>query len=86
MIHVSVKLFAAARESVGAGETTVSLPDGATVGDVRSALREKHPQIEPLLEHAMFAVDAGLRGRSDSCAAPLRDRLHSARQRRLEIQ
>jgi sulfur-carrier protein len=52
-------MFAAAREAVGAGEVGVDVPDGATVAEVRAALCQAYPQVKPLIERAMFAVDAG---------------------------
>ena len=52
-----VMLFAGARELVEQDETVLALPEGATVAQLRSALQEKHPQLEPLLAHALFAID-----------------------------
>jgi molybdopterin converting factor subunit 1 len=52
-----VKLFARARDLAGAGEVSVSLPDGATVADLRRALANAHPALAGLLERSALAVD-----------------------------
>ncbi len=53
-----VLLFAGARELVDQSETSLELPEGATVAQLRKALQEKHPQLQPLLAHALFAIDS----------------------------
>ena len=55
---VRLRLFAAARDLVGETEALVELPSGATVKDLRRAAADRYPQLKPLLEHALFAVDA----------------------------
>ncbi len=55
---VSVKLFAAARQLAGSDTIDVELPVGATVGMLREALRQAAPELDSLLPHAMYAVDA----------------------------
>lgn len=57
-MNVMVKVFAAARDAVGADEVALEVPQGSTVGDVRTALCGAYPQIKPLVERALFAVDA----------------------------
>ena len=57
-MRVTVKLFAAARDAVGNSEVTITMPDGATIADVRQSLGEAYPQVQPLVERAMFAVNA----------------------------
>ncbi len=56
-MNTIVLLFAGARELVDRSETTLDLPEGATVAQLRGALQEKHPQLQPLLAHALFAID-----------------------------
>ncbi len=56
-MKVEVKLFAAAKEFAGADSVEVELPATATVGDLRSALRERFPDARAVLGHAMFALD-----------------------------
>lgn len=43
---VTVRLFAAARDAAGAEEISLSLPEGATVGDLRTALYQCAPSLE----------------------------------------
>lgn len=54
-MRVRVKLFAALRESVDRAETAVELPAGATAGDVRAALVERHPRLRDLLHACRVA-------------------------------
>mgnify|MGYP000431890701 CR=1 FL=1 len=57
-MRVTVKMFAAAREAVGASEVTVKVVDRATIVDLRTALITEYPQLAQLVNRAMFAVDA----------------------------
>jgi molybdopterin synthase catalytic subunit/molybdopterin synthase sulfur carrier subunit len=52
-----VKLFAAARELAGRGEIELDLPVGATVGTLRKELCAASPQLTPLAERSMIAVN-----------------------------
>jgi MoaE-MoaD fusion protein len=56
-MHLSIKLFAVARQRAGADEIAVELPEGATVRDLRHALVEQHPPLADVLRHARLAVD-----------------------------
>jgi molybdopterin converting factor subunit 1 len=51
-----VKLFARARDLAGASEVSVTLPDGATVKDLRAALAREYPALAGLLERSALAV------------------------------
>lgn len=55
---VTVKMFAAARDLVGASEVTLEVGGDATVGDLRNLLAEKYPAAAPLIIRSMLAVDA----------------------------
>jgi len=57
-MNVTVKLFAAAREAVGAAEIVVALPTGAAVAELRTALGEQWPKLAPLLASSLVAVNA----------------------------
>jgi sulfur-carrier protein len=57
-MRVTIKLFAAARESIGADEVLIELADGSSVADLRRALSMAHPGLAPLVERSMFAVNA----------------------------
>ncbi len=57
-MHVTVKLFAVARELAGRSELELELADGATVADLRQALAHIEPRLMSVLAHAHFAVDS----------------------------
>lgn len=57
-MRVMVKMFAAARDAVGAPEVTVEVAEGATMSDLRTALIASYPQLASLVDRAMFAVNA----------------------------
>jgi molybdopterin converting factor subunit 1 len=57
-MRVTLKLFAAARDAVGQGDVVIAVPDLATIADVRRVLGETYPQVQGLVERAMFAVNA----------------------------
>ncbi|MFM8252656.1 MAG: MoaD/ThiS family protein [Planctomycetota bacterium] len=54
---IVVRLFAGAKQRVGAERVTVELSAGATVADLRLALVEAHPALADLLPRALFAID-----------------------------
>ena len=54
---VSVKLFAAAKEIVGAPELTIELPAISDVSVLRQKMQEQCPALGPLLSRSSFAVD-----------------------------
>ena len=56
-MKIEVKLFAAAREKLGADAIEVQLAATATVADLRAALRDQVPQLQSVLATAQFAVD-----------------------------
>ena len=53
---VRLRLFAVAREIVGAEVLEIELADGATVGALREAFASRAPAIAHLLPHMLFAV------------------------------
>ena len=55
-MNVRVRLFARARDLAGADVVEVSLPEGATVGDLRRALAGQVPALARLLERSALAV------------------------------
>ena len=57
-MKVVVKLFAAARDVAGHPELEVTVPAGATVGDLREQMRKARPELSSLLSHALLAIDA----------------------------
>ncbi|MEW4566319.1 MoaD/ThiS family protein [Tautonia sp. JC769] len=54
---VTIRLFAVARQRVGAPEIRVDLPEPATVGDLRRAAGEQYPELALLLPAMMVAVE-----------------------------
>lgn len=64
-MRVTVKMFAAAREAVGASEVTVEVADVATVADLRHVMIHEYPQLESLAERAMFAINAKYASNND---------------------
>ncbi|MFQ5732426.1 MAG: MoaD/ThiS family protein [Planctomycetaceae bacterium] len=55
-MKITVKLFARARDLVGAESVELDLPDGANVGKLRSALGERCPELRPLASSLLVAV------------------------------
>jgi molybdopterin converting factor subunit 1 len=66
---IRVRLFARAKDLVGASTVTVELPEGATVGELRRQLAKEHPTLAGLLERSAFAV--GDEFADDPLALPL---------------
>lgn len=54
---IRVKLFARARDLAGTSELSVSLPAGATVGDLRRAVAVACPALSELLTRSAVAVN-----------------------------
>ena len=51
-----VRLFARARDLAGADTVSVEVPENATVGDLRSSLREQFPSLEPVIANLHVAI------------------------------
>ena len=56
-MKVAVHLFARAKDLAGADVVTVSLPEGATVAELRRSLAASYPALAKLLPHAALAVN-----------------------------
>jgi sulfur-carrier protein len=54
--QIEITLFARARELAGTDKVTLSLPGSATVGELRIALGESHPQLRPYIQNLLFAL------------------------------
>lgn len=54
---MTVLLFAAARDLVGAGSFAIDLPPGATLADLRAALARRAPALAGLLAKSALAVN-----------------------------
>jgi molybdopterin converting factor subunit 1 len=64
-MRVTVKMFAAARDAVGASEVTIEVADDATVADLRHAMIAEYPQLSTLVDRAMFAINANYASNED---------------------
>jgi molybdopterin synthase sulfur carrier subunit len=58
VISVRVKLFAAARDLVGTGETELSLQDGSRASDVLDHFLKARPELSNWKNHLRVAVNA----------------------------
>jgi molybdenum cofactor cytidylyltransferase len=56
-MHVSVRLFALAKERAQQSEVGLELPAAATVADLRAALRQRWPELAGLWSRALIAVN-----------------------------
>ncbi len=68
-MRVTVKMFAAARDAVDAAEVTVEVSEPATIANLRSVLIAAYPQLKPLVELALFAIDARYANNEDLLSA-----------------
>jgi len=57
MMAVTVRLFARARDLAGADFVAVELHRGTTVADLRQALAERVPSLQPLLSRCAVAIN-----------------------------
>ncbi|WP_166831971.1 MoaD/ThiS family protein [Thalassoroseus pseudoceratinae] len=55
-MNLSVRVFARARDIVGADTISVELPDSSTVTDLKTALAQQHPGLEPLAANLHVAI------------------------------
>jgi molybdopterin converting factor subunit 1 len=55
--EIDVRLFAGAKQRVGAERVTLQLAAGATVAQLRQELSERHPELAELLPRTLFAID-----------------------------
>ena len=53
-MEITVRVFASYADAIGSDRVTVSVPDGATVGDVRAALASISTSLPP---HPLIAVN-----------------------------
>ena len=67
-MNVRVQMFARAKELAQRDVVELLLGDGAKVSDLRCALAEQVPGLQPILPHVMFAVNMEYAG--DEVAIP----------------
>ena len=56
-MKIVVQLFARARDLAGSDTVMITLPEGATTGDLRRELATQYPRLARLLEHSALAVN-----------------------------
>jgi molybdopterin converting factor subunit 1 len=61
-MNVRIRLFARARDLVGADTVSLELPSGATVADLRRRLAVEQPALGQLLDRSALAVDHAFAG------------------------
>jgi len=57
-VNVEVKLFAVAKQLAGAETVTVSVPNHATVLELRNAIGRQHTELRDITQRALIAIDA----------------------------
>lgn len=67
-MKVRVRLFAVARQAAGRESLELELPEGATIGELRSRLAAQVPPLAGLLGQVMFAL--GARYAADDAVIP----------------
>ena len=55
-MKLEVRLFAVARQLVGADSLAVEVPRQATIGQLRAAMAREIPALAPLLSQMLFAI------------------------------
>lgn len=56
-MNITVKILSPLKELAGTGETSVELPDRATITDLLVTLREPFPDLFPAAERAMYMAN-----------------------------
>ena len=74
LMHLTVILFAAARELAGAESIAVELPPGATVADLRTELARRVPALAGLLAKSALAVNHDFAESDRSFSRPMKSR------------
>lgn len=56
-MQITVKLFARAKDLAGVGSCPLELPAGCPVGQAKTALTARFPELAPLMPILLIAVD-----------------------------
>ena len=56
-VNVTIRLFALYRERLGQSQLRLALPAEATVASLLAEVTRRYPQVAPLVEHTMVAVN-----------------------------
>jgi molybdopterin converting factor small subunit len=57
-MKIRIKLFAAAKETVGTDILEMNVPPGATIADARTAAITAIPQLRNIITHSLWAIGA----------------------------
>jgi molybdopterin converting factor subunit 1 len=57
-MKVTIKLFAAAKQIAGTDSIELSCSENSTVSDLKGKLVEQLPDLESIVSHARFAINA----------------------------
>ncbi len=57
MNHVTVLFFATLRDKAGVRSASLDLEPGATIGNLKTALVEKFPNLDGLMEHCLASIN-----------------------------
>ncbi|MCA9017893.1 MAG: MoaD/ThiS family protein [Planctomycetaceae bacterium] len=60
--QIQIRLFARARDLAKSEQISVSVEEGATVAQLRLAMEEQFPQLQPLSSQLLIAVDNAYAG------------------------
>ncbi len=66
MTHIHLLFFATLRDRAGRARSELDLPAGATVADLKAQVASLYPAVQPLLGHALVAVNQGYAFDEDS--------------------
>jgi len=56
-MNIRIRYFASFREIIGQNEEIVTLPEGASVADVRALLLTRFPRLQPIMQRSVYAVN-----------------------------
>jgi molybdopterin synthase sulfur carrier subunit len=56
-MKIRIRYFASLREVVGKSEEQLTVPDEASITDLRSQLLTSYPQLQPIMERSVCAVN-----------------------------
>ncbi len=56
-MHIQIRYFASLREITGEEEEQLTVPNEATVADMRIMVLTRYSQLRPILEHCIYAVN-----------------------------
>jgi molybdopterin synthase sulfur carrier subunit len=57
IVNIRLRYFASLKEITGKSEETLTVPESATVADVRTQLQTRYPPLQSILERCIYAVN-----------------------------